>query len=233
MSQSLGCASGQCTVCGSTFRLVASTGVLRKHGFGSSHPARVGSGILTLACGHAPTNSSLSSTFNISNSSSSSQLPSGHDCDSTPFNFVGFNGVILKRLPKSARAFVAVVFQRCLSQLLSDGLSPSRWLRLFQFPSCFAQPPRGGKRRNLMSRSMAQLRLFDEGGLVCEVQVKGGHAARVKRHEHVVLDEDVDSARWSSIKLADGDVRGGVRLLCSAEQGVMPDQHSLGQNNDI
>jgi len=75
---------------------------------------------------------------------------------------------------------------------------------------------------------MAQLRLFDEGGLVCGVQVKVDMLLRLS-----VVSVLFWMRMWSRpgdrsfIKLVDGDVRVAVRLLCSAEQGVMPDQHSL------
>ena len=49
MSQSAAGSFGQCSVCGSVFRLVASSGVLRKHGWCSSQPAScAGSGKLPL-----------------------------------------------------------------------------------------------------------------------------------------------------------------------------------------
>jgi len=66
------------------------------------------------------------------------------------------------------------------------------------------------------------------GGNVCEFLEWGGFGAKPRRRAHIVQDEGVESARRSTIKLADGDVRGAVRLLCSVEQGVPPDSQSLG-----
>jgi len=170
----------------------------------------------------------LNESLDLFGPSSSSQLL-GVDCGiSPPFMFKGFQGVILKRLPKGARSFAASVLQRCIRQLLGDVYNPSRWLRLFQFASCFAQPPRGVKTHNLTSRILAQLRLIDEGGFVQGVPEKSGPGAgRSRRHANTLLDEGEESARRSSIKLADGDICGAVRLLCFADQGVLPESRSL------
>jgi len=71
-------------------------------------------------------------------------------------------------------------------------------------------------RHNLTSRMLAQLRMFDEGG-IAKLRRGGGRGVRPKRLAHIVQDEGVESARWSSIKFANGDVRCAVRLLCSTE----------------
>jgi len=120
MSQSSAAASGQCSVCGSTFKLVASTGVLRKHGWNSSlSVACVGSGRLPLGTApsvNAPTLATtlLNESLDLFGPSSSSQLL-GVDCGISPlFVFKGFQGVILKCLPKVARSFAASVLQHCI-----------------------------------------------------------------------------------------------------------------------
>src|SRR5258708_5335297 len=148
MSQSLGGASGQCQVCGNTFRVVASTGVLRKHGWGNSNPACIGSGKPPVGVPQPLPEALLNDSRDLFDSSTSGQLPCSSVKAAPPFAFVSFKGVILKRLPKGTRAFAATVFNSCIRQLLSDGSNPTRWQRLFQFPTCFAQPPRGGKKHN-------------------------------------------------------------------------------------
>jgi len=167
MSQSAAGGPGQCSVCGSAFRLVASSSVLRKHGWSSSQTAPYA------GFGEVPLGSTV---WNPASSAAvaQSQLEPPLSCNfnlvpgsiSLPFEFKSFGGSILKRLPKGARSLAASVLLRCLRQLLSDGQNPTHWWRLLQFPASFAQPLRGGKRHNLTSRILAQLYIFDEGHVV-------------------------------------------------------------------
>jgi len=143
MSQSTAGGTGQCSVCGSAFRLVASSGVFRKHGWSSSQTAPcAGSGKLPLGfvVSNPASSTAISLTLLEPPLSCISSIVTGSI--GLPIDFKPFGGSILKRLPKGARSLAASVLLRCLRQLLNDVQNPTHWWRLLQFPASFAQPLR-------------------------------------------------------------------------------------------
>jgi len=161
-----------CSVCGSSFRTVLSSGLLRKHGWGHGHPPCVGSGMLpgVAVLDHVLHMTALNAPSQIG--SENSQL--GLDAQSKQFTFEPPGGVLLKRLPRGARMRASAAFESCLRGVLDVGADEFSWKRLLSFPRCFYRPSRGRKRYNLTSRIFAQIEAFENGSQLVAPSSSGG-----------------------------------------------------------
>jgi len=135
-------------------------------------------------------------------------------------------GGLLKRIPKAARLLAASLFERCLRGVVVCPSDLTGWHKLFEFASCFLQPPRGGKHRNLSAQILAQIAMFDQGVGIFPPRAVKRSKSKKKVIGSATRTVDEDAARRSSIKLEDGDVHGAVRILCSNEKYTPPDASS-------
>jgi len=63
---------------------------------------------------------------------------------------------LIKRIPRAARHWAAIAFEKCLWDVVSSGeLEP--WRKLLAFPMRFRLPARTGRRHNLTSQIMSQI----------------------------------------------------------------------------
>jgi len=100
------------------------------------------------------------------------------------------------------------------------------WHKLFNFASCFTQPSRGGKGRNISAHILAQIAMFDQSVDICPPRAFRRSKPKKKVIGAVTRTADEDAARRSSIKLEDGDVHGALRILCLNEEYTPPDASS-------
>ena len=88
-------------------------------------------------------------------------------------------------------------------------------------------PPRTGRRHRLSSQVMAQIDMFDQG------TTNAPHPAALISIPHPSnklrspSDPDAAAARFASVKLADGDIRGAIRILGSEDSHVTPSQSAF------
>ena len=140
---------------------------------------------------------------------------------SAVFDFVRPHGVTLKHIPKGARARAASSFERRINAVLSKPDDWGAWSRLLSFGACLTSPGRGGRRRNLTSQVLAAI---DKADLELKVEPAGAGPSRpsptTRRKATVSADET--AARRASSKLAEGDIRGAVRSLCSDDTFAPP-----------
>ena len=198
--------NGACSVCGATFRLVESSGVLRKHGHNRSNPPCLGSG-------RPPTLASVSS------SSGSTTPPCPLPPPSTlrpAFDFHRPSRAPLKRIPRGARLRAATVFEERVRGVINKPEDVPCWIKLLEFGACLVQPDRGGKRHNLTKQVLSQI---DRGTCPLSTPAPSNHLPRSRKVIPCGKEdkEDEDAAKRASIKLDCGDIRGAVRCLCSDE----------------
>ena len=225
--------TAQCQVCKGLYRLVASTGLLRRHGYGSSHPPCSGSGVLPVASSgqRVRIDSVGTEDADILDTaicfSPDYTTPSEDSSISSSSSF-SFNEVphrILKHIPRSVRLKAASVFDSCLRAVVGGSENLSHWYRLLHFPTCLRRPSRGGKRFNLSSQVSAQVDFFDQGNILLDPNEEIRHIRR-PNHGKTLIDVGLRMARRASSKLADGDISGAARLLCSTNSYVVPDVSS-------
>ena len=209
---------GACSVCGASFRLVESSGVLRKHGHNRSNPPCLGSG--------RP--SSLASTSTSSGSTTlPCSLPSPAPLPPT-FDFHRPSRAPLKRIPRGARLRAATVYKERARGVINKPEDVSCWARLLNFEACLVQPVRGGKHHNFTKQVLNQI---DLAGTDPQSIHGSSNRLAISRRERprASVNMDEEAAKRASIKLDCGDIRGAVRCLCSdetmAEQGPATLQH--------
>jgi len=107
-----------------------------------------------------------------------------------------------------------------LTDIIRDPDDVTRWEKLFYFSSIgFTRPSRGGKSRNLTTLVVKQMREYDSGHIATNVK------SRESRSTKTLTDEMI--AKTASAKLEDGDIRGAIRLLSSADSIVPPDEDTF------
>ncbi len=139
--------NGACLVCGATFRLVESSGVLRKHGHNRSNPPCLGSG-------RPPTLVSVSS----SSGSTSPPCPLPRPSTLRPaFDFHHPSRALLKRIPRGARLRAATVFEERVRRIINKPEDVPCWIRLLEFVAYLVQSDLGEKRPNLTKQVLSQI----------------------------------------------------------------------------
>ena len=132
---------GYCSVCGGIFKLVNSTGVLRKHGHVHGHPQCTGSG--TPPSRPAPPPSGLQQNSQVSfldASSISLELPSNPLPGSSHSTFIIARPqrATIKRIPRGARVSAARLFEKRLAKVVANPQDEGAWRALLEFGSCLA-----------------------------------------------------------------------------------------------
>ena len=110
-------------MCGQSFHVVPSTGVMLRHGHTKSCPPCAGSGLPPLG---ADVGASVSPRFL---DVAICQLPAS----SSAASFYLALYKLVKRIPKSARHRASIIFAKCFQDVVSMGDLPS-WKRLLSFP---------------------------------------------------------------------------------------------------
>lgn len=231
--------SGICSICGLVFRVVPSSGVLRRHGNVGSGPPCPGSGLLpgdssqvgSTQAGSALDRSGLLDEGMCHSPGSMSSAESSDDT-SEVFSISPASARLVKHIPRAARYRAAVVFESCLRDVSAVG-SLASWERLFRFPTSLRQPARGGRRFNLSSQILAQLDRFDSGDVLPSLAPAPRRTRRGATAPHAG-SPDEEAAKRASIKLGLGDVTGAIRALISDCSYVPPDtasHHALLQKH--
>ena len=83
------------------------------------------------------------------------------------------------------------------------------------------KPKHGGKSRNLTTSIVKQIRQYELG----TDPDPPSHPPALSTKSSKTCDQVV--AAMASAKLEDGDVKGAVRLLCSADELAVPDRSTL------
>ena len=213
-SQGGGVGAGLCSVCGALFKLVPSSGVLRRHGHGHGRPPCQGSGAPPAT---QPPPPSLDNTSGDLFEDSLSSLTTPSTITPPALDFRRPPRATLKRIPRGARQGAARLFEKRLNAVSRRPDDRGAWRDLLQFGGCLAQPLRGGKRNNLTSSILAQIDRVDRGQPAQEEGPGGIYRQGRKVRHHGADDLDREAARRASMKLDAGDVRGAVRMLCSDE----------------
>ena len=216
-----------CSVCGLIFHLVSSTGVLWRHGHGGSCPPCVGSGLPPVGAPRQAAPQMSPGVLDVAICHSPHSPSSSHsssDSDVNSFDFPEVPARVVKRIPRACRPMAAAVFERCLRDVVFVGGTAS-WNRLLSFSNCLRMPPRTGRRHKLSSQIQAQM--FDQG------RTNQPHPAglisipRRSNKSRSPSDPDAAAARFASVKLADGDIRGAIRILGSEDSYVTPSQSAF------
>jgi len=137
MSHTAGLAGlGTCSACGLVFHLVASTGVLHRHGFSGIVPPFVGSGQLPAAVSRVAVDQADTSVLDeglCCSLSSRTGLEISSDEHIAPFMITTPPFSIIKRILRAARYKASVVFTSCLRDVIHNG-STANWEHLLNFP---------------------------------------------------------------------------------------------------
>jgi Reverse transcriptase (RNA-dependent DNA polymerase) len=223
-SAASGAKMGLCSVCGAEYKLVESTGVLRKHGHSKGDTKGCsGSGRLPLdptdvntGCGGASIDSNLPS-------SSSASLQANHQPAFAPHCPVR---PTLKRLPRGVRQRAATFFEERVRDVVNHPTDRNSWARLLEFGCCLGQPERGGKRQNLTKKVLDQIERGVSGVRATSPAAPSGRK-KLPKASVSGGNQDSDAAKRASIKLDAGDIRGAVRALCSDEVIASPGPATL------
>ena len=135
------------TVCGATFKLLASSGVIRKHGHGHDRPYCAGSDLLPRPS-QAHTldpSSDLVAARAVDSPSESDNKTSSEFILPTPAR------TTIRRIPRGARVKAAQGLEARIRIVILPPDDPENWSNLFRFGDCLSQLVRGRKRFNLTS----------------------------------------------------------------------------------
>ena len=133
-------------------------------------------------------------------------------------------GKILKRIPKGARDAAAGEFQSSLNAVLEHPDDRQAWRKLITFAGgCLSQPTdRGGKRQNLTTAVLAQIKLYGTSSILPESEPMKCDRLRKKP----LQTDDASAARRAATGMDEGDVQGAIRQLCSLDKLTIPSAES-------
>ena len=144
-------ASGVCSVCGATFKLLVSSGVVWKHGHGHGRPFCAGSGLPPRRDLDPDLNQSAD-LFASSTVTDSQLTPSVVARDDSEFVLHTPSRATLRRIPRGVRLKASLALESRLRAILSSPDNLDVWGELFRYSECLSQPVRGGKKLNLTSQ---------------------------------------------------------------------------------
>ena len=199
---------GICSVCAANYKIVGSSGLVRKHGHGHGRQPCLGSGKL-IPRATQPSSSNVS----VDQSIDPALIPDATEFDiSAPFK------PTLRRIPRGARQKCAQAFNSRLRALLSAPSDLSCWKGVLQFAECLSQPNRGGKRHNLTSQVSTQIDRVVKGLAVQGTVTTDSSSQPSQGQSRKAKVTGTDGyVRRVSAKLQEGDIKGAVRCLCSEE----------------
>ena len=141
------------------------------------------------------------------------------------FDFLGYvsrccaNGRVLKRVPRGAVVCAADALQKLLEAALSEDSTPLAWGRLLSFGwIALRQPESSGSSHSLTTVVKRQIRAFIESDHLMAPE------ERVRRESG---NGDQELGRRVASRLADGDIRGAVRMLASSDDIAPRDDRTL------
>jgi hypothetical protein len=201
-----------CCVCGAVVKIVASTGLLYRHGHGHGRPPCAGSGHPP----QAPPPPTLDASADLFEED---PVPVGRVVTHV-FTLEVLSRATLRRIPRGARQRAAQTLDSRLRALLAAPADQTRWQEVLRFADCLSQPLRGGRRHNLTTQLLAQ---FDRAAKGLSPTPPGSsdscpHPRRGKQGSSKMgRGEDDLAAYRASAKLQEGDIKGAVRCLTSEE----------------
>ena len=117
---------------------------------------------------------------------------------------------MLKRIPKGARPAVANLLTKLICDVVQHPSNSASWKKLLGFSTaCLTKLSRGGRSHNLTTQIVKLVRQYELG------EEASPPFVNIARHTRLAKTHDDTIASMASAKLEDGDVEGGIRLLCS------------------
>ena len=188
--------AGVCPVCQAVFKVVGSSGVVRKHGHGHGRSPCSGSGKPPLA----PSFIIIDTSANHNNG-----LLLTPDSTASQFGISNPFRPTLRRIPGGARQKCAQAFETRLRALLASPTDLGYWRGVLQFADCLSQPSRGGKRHNLTTQIATQI---DRVTQPSQSQLLSHRRSQLEAEVRVRVIKGLRA----SAKLQEGDIRGGGTL---------------------
>jgi len=209
---------GTCSVCWASFKIQQSTGRLHKHGHRDS-PCTGSDKLPAAITVSQPSSSQIQSSVSASHSSGNVQVggqPSVRsDAELTHPPWVR----LVSRIPRAARGACRQLLAQILQKITKNPSDKAAWKELLHFgPVVLAKPKRGGANRNLSNIINRRIAEWDKEGVSivhhrCSDGRKSGKTS-----------EDSKLAAAVANKLEAGNFRAAVRIICSSDTLVEPNQ---------
>ena len=144
------CPIAPCAVCGATFKVIVSSGKLRRHGHGNGQPPCPGSLQLPRVATAGATNSSHAAPSMLAPGQPQGSGP--QTTDPRDFVFLHPERPVLLRIPKGTRQRAATEIENRLTSVVNAPDDISKWSNLLNFASTLTRPVRRGGGRNLITQ---------------------------------------------------------------------------------
>ena len=132
-------------------------------------------------------------------------------------------GSVVHRIPKGSRAQASTALSQLIESVCEPSCSIDEWRKLFLFSSCcLIKPKRGGKHKSSLSNIInRQIKNFQDNIL------QGPDLSIV--NPRPVCNDNQDDFRAKTVgrKLANGDIKGAIRVLSSDDVLLAPDTTSF------